>query len=77
MPSFRKKLWQWIGGLRTLKYIHFARDHFYHNIEINQAIAWLLNELDIPSCDSDTFSLLEEVRQIDRDHLIKGWRENY
>ena len=41
--QFEKAFYTWFNGFKALKYLHFARDHFYENTEILEAVRWLSN----------------------------------
>lgn len=42
--QFNKAFFTWFNGFLTLKYIHFARDHYYGGMEIIDAANWILAE---------------------------------
>ncbi|MFK7923374.1 MAG: glycosyltransferase [Bacteroidia bacterium] len=39
LASFPKRFFQWFDALKVLKFIHFARDHYYPEVEVGQAAA--------------------------------------
>ncbi|MEL7534515.1 MAG: glycosyltransferase family 2 protein [Bacteroidota bacterium] len=39
LASFPKRFFQWFDALKVLKYVHFARDHFYPEVELGLAAA--------------------------------------
>ena len=43
--QFVKSFYNWFNGFIALKYVHFARDNYYQDIEILDAVNWILNEL--------------------------------
>lgn len=43
--QFLKSFFQWFNGFTVLKYLHFARDNFYENIEVLNAANWVIAEL--------------------------------
>ncbi|MDA1122011.1 MAG: hypothetical protein O2887_16230, partial [Bacteroidetes bacterium] len=45
--NFRKHFFQWFDGFRTLKFVHFARDHFYYNVRVEEAVKWLFDKREI------------------------------
>ncbi|MEZ4909143.1 MAG: hypothetical protein R2771_16210 [Saprospiraceae bacterium] len=55
-----------------MKYLHHMRDHQYPNIPVTSGIDYLFDQLNIIK-QSDNFSSLMELRQIDklRDYKIK------
>ena len=67
IATFRKRFWQWFGGLKVLQFIHYSRDHFYPNVPVTEAASWLARELNIcPVPISDPRTLLLEYRKFDR-----------
>jgi hypothetical protein len=66
---FRFKFFQWMNGLETLKYIHFARDEMYDNVPVSEAYKWLKTKIGITdSKNRDVFDDLSELRSYDRIH---------
>ena len=63
--QFIKRFYNWLDGFRMLKYIHFARDKFYGEIEITEA-ANLLLEMKGSSHASDLKELLMLFRDLDK-----------
>lgn len=43
--AFLKRFYAWFNGFKVLKFVHFARDNFHQNIEIEQAVQWLLSQV--------------------------------
>ena len=43
--QFLKSFYSWFNGFLTLKYVHFARDNYHMEIEILEAVNWILNKL--------------------------------
>lgn len=39
--NFEKRFFQWFDAFKILKYVHFCRDHFYQNVELEEALDWL------------------------------------
>ncbi|GAB4232236.1 MAG: hypothetical protein Tsb0034_04880 [Ekhidna sp.] len=39
--AFFKRFFHWFDAFKILKYIHFCRDEFYHNVELEEALDWL------------------------------------
>jgi hypothetical protein len=64
--AFQKRFYAWFDGFKVLKFVHFARDHFYPNIRIEEAsqklLQWQLNE--DASCDPE--ELLMRYRKLDK-----------
>lgn len=43
-PTFERRFWNNINGLKILKFVHFARDHFYDALPISEACTLFLND---------------------------------
>ncbi len=43
--SFEKRLGRWFDAFLLMKYVHFARDHFYPDVEIAEAAIWLCGKI--------------------------------
>lgn len=41
--AFEKRFYHWFDAFQILKFVHFARDHFYQNVELQEALDWLRN----------------------------------
>lgn len=39
--QFRKRFFHWFDAFKILKYVHFCRDEFYQNVELQEALDWL------------------------------------
>jgi len=63
LSAFKKRFFAWMDGFRVLKFVHFAREHFYENVELTEAVRWLDTKLEI-GLDFDS----EKI-------LLKGLRE--
>ena len=64
---FEKRFFQWFNGFRILKFIHYARDHFYPDMPVEQAAAELLQLTGKTTAPpSDTAALLQIYRKWDR-----------
>ena len=44
--TFRKAFFRWFDAFRLMKYMHFSRDHFHPDIEIQDALELYLTALD-------------------------------
>ncbi len=65
LSSFRKRFFHWFEAFKILKFIHFARDHYYENVSLTEAISWLDHEHPgIASNDPETQLL--NLRSLDR-----------
>ncbi len=67
LASFEKRMWRWFDAFLLMKYMHFARDNFYPDIEVGQAAKWLLNKTTPVSSDNLTAKdLLLIFRKMDK-----------
>lgn len=41
MDAFKKRFFHWFDAFKILKFVHFARDEFYQNVELEEALEWL------------------------------------
>jgi hypothetical protein len=68
--SFEKRFWAWFDAFMMMKYVHFAREHYYPDVEVTVAAKWLLetafNEDRTLLRHADARTLLEKMRAIDR-----------
>lgn len=65
--QFQKALFQWFNGFTVLKYVHFARDNFYPDVEILEAANWVLEKLtNEQSPISDKKTALRILRNMDK-----------
>ncbi|MEO1262111.1 MAG: glycosyltransferase family 2 protein [Bacteroidota bacterium] len=65
--SFEKRLARWFDAFLLMKYVHFARDHFYADMEVTEAAKWLLKNIS-PASNLENKSakdLLLQFRKID------------
>ncbi len=53
-----------MDGFRILKFVHFARDHFYENVKLPEALDWLFRSYleldDKPAYMNEILSLLRD-----------------
>ena len=38
--AFRKRFFRWFDAFRAMKFVHYARDHFYPNVPVEEAACW-------------------------------------
>ncbi len=69
LAAFRKRFFQWFDGFLVLKYVHYARDHFYPNIATEVAVDWLFDQYGILS-DKEINRKLLALRAWDRQSLF-------
>ncbi|MEM9674742.1 MAG: family 2 glycosyl transferase [Bacteroidota bacterium] len=67
-PVFQKKFFAWWDGFRVLKFVHFARDHYYQQIPAEEAGFRLLKKLCILYLEEvhTTEELLLRYRTLDQ-----------
>lgn len=41
LGAFRKRFFRWFDAFLLMKYVHFMRDHYYPNVPVEKAAAWL------------------------------------
>lgn len=64
--SFRKRFFNWFDGFRVLKFVHFARDHFYPSMPLPEAADVLLQKVGKEALEAGTAEdLLKLYRQVD------------
>lgn len=67
LEIFRKRFFDWLDGFRILKFVHFARDEFYPNVEVTEAIAWLGSAFSSIQLEkSNKESAFKAIRKFDR-----------
>ena len=67
LKTFRYRFYQWMNGLKTLKFIHFARDKKYENIPVIDAYYWLKELIGINNSGLENiFEGLFELRKFDK-----------
>lgn len=65
--QFVRSFYNWFNGFAALKFVHFARDNYYQDIEIFDAVNWILKELtehQLPVLNKR--KALEYMRSLDR-----------
>ena len=66
---FQKRFFRWFNGLKVLKYVHYARDHFHPEQPVREMAIELLKEIRPDHADRFELpekELLEVYRRIDR-----------
>lgn len=66
--AFRKRFFGWFNGFRVMKYVHFARDHYYGSRSLLEEAAALLKLRLEPTLTKvpPLFELLDQFRELDR-----------
>lgn len=63
---FLKRFFHWFNAFMALKYLHFARDHFYPNMPVKKAVCWLNEELGLAPGAKSENELLRDLRVLDQ-----------
>ena len=71
--AFRKRFWRWFHMFRILKFLHYARDNGYPDMEVGEAARQFLalsgqHLIRVKKIPGDLPGLLELYRQIDREY---------
>ena len=45
LTTFLRHFYSWFDGFRLMKYVHFSRDHFYPDEELNYCTSWLFEHV--------------------------------
>jgi hypothetical protein len=69
--AFRKRFWRWFSMFRIMKFLHYARDNGYPDMEVGEAASRFLfrsgtEEIKTPGTRTGLRGLLEIYRKIDR-----------
>ena len=69
LKTFRYRFFQWMNGLKTLKFIHYARDARYKNVPVLEAYQWLKKQIGLNDINIDNvFAGLIELRNFDKEN---------
>ncbi|WP_420575266.1 glycosyltransferase [Ekhidna sp.] len=63
--QFVKRFFHWFDAFKILKYVHFCRDEFYQNVELEEALGWLRQKHYFLKGTKE--SLLIQLRYLDRE----------
>lgn len=64
--QFRKRFFHWFDAFKILKFVHFCRDEFYQNVELEEALEWLRQNHHFLKGTKE--SCLIQMRYLDREH---------
>ena len=65
--AFKNRFFRWFNAFLLMKFMHFSRDHFYENMDVQQAAIWLLKEKNIAENTAvSPKDLLHIFRKLDR-----------
>ncbi|MDN5210488.1 glycosyltransferase family 2 protein [Fulvivirgaceae bacterium BMA12] len=66
--AFLKRFYAWFNGFKVLKFVHFSRDNFHGNVNIEKATQWLLStHLEEQHVPVSAKAQLIKLRKIDRE----------
>ncbi|MFY0608473.1 MAG: hypothetical protein JXR10_17270 [Cyclobacteriaceae bacterium] len=68
--NFVNRYYQWWDGFKVLKYVHFARDHYYPNAPLDEACAWVSKLLNINILGKSRREVLLELRRHDKRQIF-------
>ena len=68
LKTFYNRFFRWFNGFLMMKFVHHTRDHFYPNVQVEEAAAWLIkNNLNDAVEDlTSAKTLLSKLREIDK-----------
>ncbi len=71
--AFVTRFYHWFNAFMLMKYMHFARDHYYPNVPVGAAASRLLSHAHALSFDDkDLSALLRHYRTLDQKPMIKS-----
>ncbi|MEQ9405031.1 MAG: glycosyltransferase family A protein [Cyclobacteriaceae bacterium] len=65
LSTFTQRFFRWFDAFKILKFIHFARDRYYPNVPLADAVNWLGNSFEI-KLPEDEEQKLVHLRAFDR-----------
>ena len=63
--TFQKRFFRWFNAFMLMKYVHYARDHFFPDVEVAEAARKLLVKAGHPTVPEDEKPLLLFYRKLD------------
>lgn len=64
---FRSRFFSWMNGFKVLKFVHFARAHYYPSLDIKEAAIWALKEAGNEMMPGRSYKeILLHYRKLDR-----------
>lgn len=61
--AFQKRFWRWFDAFLVMKYVHFARESYWPDVEVTAAAGWLVLKLELPDVDGTARGMLERLRK--------------
>ncbi|MEP1033357.1 hypothetical protein [Ekhidna sp.] len=62
--AFKKRFFHWFDAFKVLKFVHFCRDEFYQNVELEEALDWLRTKHFFLKGSKESY--LVQLRYLDR-----------
>ena len=62
--AFVKRFFHWFDAFKILKFVHFSRDEFYQNVELEEALEWLRSKHFFLKGTKESY--LVQLRYLDR-----------
>ena len=66
---FQNRFFRWFNAFMVMKWMHFARDNYYKNVEVSAAAKWLLEQLEENVKSTNPKELLLSFRKRDKSTL--------
>ncbi len=67
IEAFQKRFFHWFDAFKILKFVHFCRDEFYQNVELEEALEWLRSKHYFLKGSKESY--LVQLRYLDRNTL--------
>lgn len=64
--QFTKRFFHWFDAFRILKFVHFCRDEFYHNVTMEEVLDWLKGHSMLVKGSKESY--LIQLRFMDREY---------
>lgn len=76
--TFIQRFWRWFDAFQIMKFVHYARDHYYPDIPVQEAARWLLARRFecFPGPEADIKSLLVLLREFHRKDIFNLCDQN-
>ncbi|MBK9016169.1 MAG: hypothetical protein IPM82_20060 [Saprospiraceae bacterium] len=62
--AFQKRFWRWFDAFLVMKYVHFARENYYPDVEVTVGARWLMGKLGLSNGDETARGMLEKLRKL-------------
>lgn len=61
--SFQKRFWRWFDAFLVMKYVHFARENYWPDVNVELAVEWLLEQMKLETKNGKAKEMLEILRR--------------